>query len=47
MKIYAGFDFGVLPENTKAFLENFQVDPTHPFSVRVGVGYFFTFKRRH
>jgi hypothetical protein len=47
MKIYAGCDFGVLPEQTKAFLENFQVDPTHSFSVRVGVGYFFTFKKRN
>jgi hypothetical protein len=47
MKVFAGFDFGILPEHTNAFLENFQVDPTHPFSVRVGVGYFFTFKKRH
>jgi len=46
MRLFAGFDFGVLPEQTQAFLENFQVDGTHPFSVRVGVGYFFTFKKR-
>lgn len=47
MKLFAGFDYGLLPENTKAFYENFEVDPTHSFSVRVGIGYFFTFKKRH
>ncbi|MBR5736848.1 MAG: hypothetical protein IKX60_08685 [Bacteroidales bacterium] len=47
MKVFAGFDFGVLPEQRTAFLENFQVSPTHPFSVRLGVGCYFSFKKRN
>lgn len=46
MKVFAGFDYGVLNEQTPAFLENFQVPATHPFSVRLGVGCYFSFKKR-
>lgn len=46
MKVFAGFDYGVFPEQTAAFLENFQVKPTHQFSVRLGVGCYFSFKKR-
>ncbi|MBP5302761.1 MAG: hypothetical protein J6Y88_05895, partial [Bacteroidales bacterium] len=46
MKVFAGFDYGVFPEQTAAFLENFQVKPTHQFSVRLGIGCYFSFKKR-
>jgi len=46
MKVFAGFDYGVFGEYTDAFLENFQVAQTHPFSVRLGVGCYFSFKKR-
>lgn len=52
MKVFAGFDFGVLNEQTPAFVENFLggpnyfEGPTHPFSVRLGVGYYFSFRKR-
>lgn len=47
MKVFVGGDFGVLPEQRPAFLENFEVSPTHPFSVRLGLGVYFSFKKRH
>ena len=46
LKVFAGFDYGVLGERTPAFIENFQVEQTHPFSVRLGVGCYFSFKKR-
>ena len=45
-RVSAGFDFGVLPERTKAFQENFQVADTYPYSFRLGVGYYFSFRKR-
>lgn len=45
-KVSAGFDYGVLPERTKAFKENFQVPDTHPYSFRLGVGYYLSFRKR-
>lgn len=46
MKVFAGFDYGVLNQETPAFLANFQVPATHPFSVRLGIGCYFSFKKR-
>ena len=47
LKVFAGFDYGVLPQQTEAFLDNFQVAATHPFSVRLGVGFYFSFKQKN
>ena len=46
INVFAGFDFGVLNEQTPAYLENFQTAPTHPFFIRLGVGYYLTFRKR-
>ena len=47
LKVFAGFDYAVLQEQTPAFIENFQVPATHPFSVRLGVGFYFSFKQKN